>query len=409
MRLWISQILSQLTVNVMNFLLLILLFNETGSAIAVALLWVAYALPAILVGPIAATYVDMSDRRKTLLYTNLIQALIIAGYAYVQSLSIFLLYGVVIIYSFFNQFYVPAEFATLPSLVKRKQYSFANGLFFLTQQSSVVLGFSLAGILNSKLGFENTMYLCSVFVFIAFLSVTGLPKTVLNKKIPKNFDDAFFAFFKEISLGYRFLKSKPSIYIPFILMLCLQITTAVVVVSAPIVALHIFKINLDLVGVFVAAPVGVGAVCASIIVPKLLKVKLRKITLIKYGLVFLSFSMLYLSLVAGRLNIMLRMSTGLFALMGVGIAFISIYIPLQTQLQEVTPVGMRGRVFGNFWFMVTIATVFPVILSGTIAELLGIRVLLSIIACVSIAGIYVINTYGYQFLEKNGMGKKASG
>ena len=45
--LWTSQILSQLTINIMNFLLLIRLFEHTGSTIATSLLWAAYALPAI--------------------------------------------------------------------------------------------------------------------------------------------------------------------------------------------------------------------------------------------------------------------------------------------------------------------------------------------------------------------------
>ncbi|MBI1863696.1 hypothetical protein HYS03_00595 [Candidatus Woesebacteria bacterium] len=30
-----------------------------------------------------------------------------------------------------------------------------------------------------------------------------------------------------------------------------------------------------------------------------------------------------------------------------------------------------GRVFGNFWFLASLATLFPVILSGTIADILG--------------------------------------
>ena len=38
---WLSQILSQLTISIMNFLLLIRLFAVTGSPIATSLLWVA--------------------------------------------------------------------------------------------------------------------------------------------------------------------------------------------------------------------------------------------------------------------------------------------------------------------------------------------------------------------------------
>jgi hypothetical protein len=62
--LWVSQILSQLTVNIMNFLLLAHLFETTKSSIAVALLWVAYSLPALIIGPIGAASVDLLSRRN---------------------------------------------------------------------------------------------------------------------------------------------------------------------------------------------------------------------------------------------------------------------------------------------------------------------------------------------------------
>src|SRR4030065_230113 len=59
--LWISQITSQLSINIMNFVFLIWLFGQTGSAISTSFLWVAYSLPAILVGPFALAF----TQRKT--------------------------------------------------------------------------------------------------------------------------------------------------------------------------------------------------------------------------------------------------------------------------------------------------------------------------------------------------------
>ena len=80
--LFISQILSQVTVNMMNFLLLARLFEATGSSIATSLLWVSYALPTIFFGPIGAGIVDLVSRRKTLIITNFLQALVIFLYIF---------------------------------------------------------------------------------------------------------------------------------------------------------------------------------------------------------------------------------------------------------------------------------------------------------------------------------------
>jgi MFS family permease len=101
--LWTSQVLSQLAINIMNFLLLIRLYEKTGSSIATSFLWVAYALPAILIGPIAAASVDLFDRRKMLITANLMQSMAIFGYAFLHETNFFLLYGIAVTYSFFNQ------------------------------------------------------------------------------------------------------------------------------------------------------------------------------------------------------------------------------------------------------------------------------------------------------------------
>ena len=96
---WTSQILSQLAINIINFILLIKLFGQTGSAISVSLLWVTYALPAILIGPVASTFVDMVDIRKVLMITNILQAVTILLLALANGTTIFILYEVVFIYS----------------------------------------------------------------------------------------------------------------------------------------------------------------------------------------------------------------------------------------------------------------------------------------------------------------------
>lgn len=132
MYVWVSQILSQLTINIMNFVLLIKLFEKTSSNVATSMLWVSYSLPSLLIGPFAATTIDLVDKRKMLIITNLLQALTIFLYALSHKTSFFLIYGVVVAYSFLNQFYVPAESATLPSVVKKKNLAHANSLFFVT-------------------------------------------------------------------------------------------------------------------------------------------------------------------------------------------------------------------------------------------------------------------------------------
>src|SRR3990167_11120551 len=91
----------------------------------------------------------------------------------------------------------------------------------------------------------------------------------------------------------------------------------------------------------------------------------------------------------------------LFFLFSGGFGFIGILIPAQTMLQEKTPGGVRGRVFGNFWFMVTVATIFPVIFSGTIAEIFGVEFMMLFLIVFCIISLIFSVKMGDKLLKNN--------
>lgn len=395
--LWNSQILSQITINIMNFLLLLRIFQNTKSAIATSLLWVAYALPAIFIGPFAAASVDMLNRKKILIVTNLLQASVIFVYSFSHDISLFLLYGVALLYSFLNQFYVPAELASLPSLVKEKNYAQANGLFFMTQQGAIIFGFGIAGVLLRVMGFTNALYLCSFMLFMAFISVTFLPDMKEKQEIPKGFESAVATFFKRIIEGYKFMKGNKGILATFALLVGLQVILAIIVVNVPVISEQIFNISVDWAGAVIVVPAGVGAVMGALVVPRLLRVGKRKIVIVQDFFALMALSMLVITLIIPELPLIYKLLGGILSIIAMGFSFVGILVPSQTFLQESTPGGYRGRVFGNFWFIVTIATIFPVIFSGTIAEVFGVRTLMFIITMAVIISFFSIKKFSAGF------------
>lgn len=398
--LWTSQVLSQLTINIMNFLLLIRLYERTGSPIAISFLWVAYALPALLVGPFAAASVDLFDRKKMLVMSNLLQALSVFTYAFLHETSFFMVYGIAVIYSFLNQFYVPAEAASLPALVKKRNLPQANGLFFLTQQAALVVGFGFAGLLNHTLGFKYSLYLCSFFLLLAFISVSFLPTINEREKMPKSFEKALFKFFSRIIEGYRFIKENRSILMPFALMMGMSVAVSVIVVSMPVLAVEIFKINVNSAGVVIVVPAGIGAGVGTLIVTRLLKKGRRKKKVIETFLKIMTFALFIITFILPELANIFRIILGLIVVFLMGLSFIGIFIPSQTFLQEKTPGGLRGRVFGNYWFLATAATVFPVIFSGAITEVFGIRVLLFLLAAATMSALVFLKKFGQNVISE---------
>lgn len=383
----------------MNFLLLVRLFQLTGSAIATSFLWISYALPSLLIGPIAATSVDLIDRRKVLIIANLLQALTILSFALLHEGRLFLLFGVVFLYSFINQFYVTAESATLPDLVDKKFLPQANGLFFLTQEASIIVGFGVAGFLLGFLGFTNALFTCSLLVIFAFISTLFLPKGKYQTLNTKGLEKDFWKFFGRLKEGYDFIKTHKKILMPFFLLMGAQIALSIVIVNIPLFATEIVKVNLNYAGLVIVAPSGLGAIIAALSIPKILGRGVRKKEIIEYSLGFISLIFFVFVFIIPILGSLERIVTSILLVIFTGYFFVGVIIPSQTFLQEATPGGLRGRVFGNFWFLATVASVLPVIFSGAVSELLGIKLLFSLLGGVVLAGLIISKKYGQKIIQ----------
>jgi MFS family permease len=377
--LWSSQVLSLLTIHIMNFVLLTRLFERTGSTVATSLLWIAYALPAVLVGPFAAALVDVRDRKQILIVANLVQSLIILTYALSHQATFFFLYAVVFVYSFLNQFYIPAESASLPSLVTKEFYTQANSLFFMTQHASLMIGFAFGGVLLHFLGFSRALFVCASFVFIAFLCVLFLPKLPVSPGHLEILDQVSRNVFRRIGKGYSFITKNRRVLAPFFLLLSFQISVAVIIVNLPALAQDVWKISTALAGPYIVVPAAVGAMLGAAVLPRLISRGWRKRKVIETSLLtsgILVFALLFLF---PQIPNPFRVLVGLVLTMVLGMAFVGMTVPSQTIMQEATPLELRGRVFGNFSFLVNVTGIVPIIFSGTIAHFFGIRTLFSLL------------------------------
>ena len=132
----------------MNFYVVTRIFSLTSSTTAVSLMWIAGALPCLLFAPFSGPVVDGVSKRKSMIVTNLLQAASISLLFFVS--KPFSFYSVVFLYWFFDQIYMPSQQAATPQLVDKKLLPAANGLFLLTQQASLLVGFGGASHHHSR-------------------------------------------------------------------------------------------------------------------------------------------------------------------------------------------------------------------------------------------------------------------
>lgn len=365
--LWASQGLSQITLNMINFVMATRIYEKTGSTLAVSFLWVFYYLPAFFLGPFSGFLVDLWSLRKILLYTNFLQGITMLLFLPMHD-SIYPIYPIVFLYSLLNQFYNPAESASLPWLVKKKDLPIANSLFMITAQSSLIFGLGVSGILMRLLGKNIPIYISAVSLFLAALATYFLP---LNEPIRKHLLSGLGKFWSGIKTGYSFISKTRIILFPLFLTIFFQIFLVVLAVTLPGFARDILGIQVQDAGPLVITPLGLGTLYGVFLLTKH-GYNYRKRTLMKNALLvaFLvfAFSALilpglgeYRSLVAFPLMILL------------GTAGFFIMVPNQTLVQENTPPLLRGRIYGAWGFFGNILTLPCLLFAATIADAVGVR------------------------------------
>jgi MFS family permease len=112
---------------------------------ALAALSIVIAIPWIFVAPLSGVLVDRWPKQRVLIGSDLVRAVIVAGFVIAPSLPVLL--ALVALKTTVATFFGPAEQATIRILVPEEQLQSANALSQLVQQSTKVIGPALGGLI----------------------------------------------------------------------------------------------------------------------------------------------------------------------------------------------------------------------------------------------------------------------
>lgn len=388
--------MSQLTIQLTNFITINRIYRATHSSVAVSMLWVVYFLPPLLLAPIAGAVVDAFSRRKMMIITNLLQAGSVVLLLFIGRQA-FLIYAVVFLYSLFDQLYLPSQQASVPGLVSKSMLPAANGLFVLTQQLSLLVGFGMGGIFLTGLGYRPTVVLATLFLVIAAVAVYLLPKDVNKKRVTEK---DFGKFWNDFLVGYRFIKKNHGVLMPLLILIFTQVFITIIAVILPDFSQNILNTDLAHASIYFIVPGGIGAVLSTYYLPNLMR-KFRKKQIIETGILTGGIALLLMSSLHlwGDLGKLIAV----FLSLGMGYCVAAIMVPCQTMLQEETPAWFRGRVYSSLTFLVILATSVPMVLSALVADAFGVGKLIAFTGLGLIAGFIYMKKKGDHVLA-NGFG-----
>ena len=153
---WAGQTISNLGSSFTEFALPLLIFKLTGSALNLAIASATTFLPYLLFGLPIGAWVDRVDRKRLMIVTDLLRALILALiplWAALGTLTVWWIYIAGFLISTLTIGFNSAEFAAIPSLVAHDDASAgetlvtANGRIQASYSAATVVGPLLAGLL----------------------------------------------------------------------------------------------------------------------------------------------------------------------------------------------------------------------------------------------------------------------
>ncbi len=166
---WMGQVVSEAGDHFNSIAVLSLAIHLTGSGMAVGGVMMARTVSAIVAGPIAGVVLDRFDRKRIMIASDLIRAVIAAAFVLVlthhQRWLLYVLSGLLM---FASPFFTSGRSAILPRITSGEEMHTANALTQTTAWLTLSFGTLLGGISTMQFGYEWAFIVNALsFVFSA--------------------------------------------------------------------------------------------------------------------------------------------------------------------------------------------------------------------------------------------------
>ncbi len=399
-QLWIGQIASQLSSNMLIFLLALLIYRATGSNVAVSGLFLAYGLPSLLFGVMAGTIVDRLDRRAVLVAAHALRAALIVAVAFSGG-RISAMYLLMFVYALINQLTTPSEVPLIPQFVPKDRLVSANSLFSFTFYGSMAVGLVAAGPALRFLGKDGSYILLFVLYLVATVSVLGIPPQGEGvKSLARIFHyDLLYImkrFLANMQMGIHYVAKSQMLWEAVMMLTGTQIMLVLLGTLGPGFADTVLRIDVRDASLLIVGPTILGILCGALWVGnrgfRYSPTRLMNIGVLSAGSILITTSLVFAATNAFWFTkvprpLVLTVALGLFFLLGIANSLLD--VPSNTILQREAEGDMRGRVYGILSASVGGAGILPVVVSGMLADVIGVgQVILILGVIVLLFGMY---------------------
>ena len=248
----------------LNTALSLYILNLTGSATKYALVLSLGIIPQILLGLFAGVVVDRIDRRRVILFLDIVRGLyliVLFGYSIFHPLGEVIIYATVFLFGICDLFFAPAFVTILPSIVEREELIDGNALLTTISEASKTLGPVLAAVIYVVSGIGVVMLIDSVTFLVSIVTTYYM---IFSKPL-KNVEKVTLYQDVKIGLASVFKRDVRITSLVFNGVLTHIFLHSFILVGVPYMLIHVFKgtnIQFGTVQTMITA----GSICAIVAV-----------------------------------------------------------------------------------------------------------------------------------------------
>lgn len=379
LKLWGNQVLLQVGFNMCNYTAFLIIAHTTHSVFSQAQFYVVLTLPAFFISLIAGPLVDILDRKRIILVSNFILALLFLTYVFADG-RLLIIMLIAFLTSATARFFIPAVGATIPLIVEVKTLNQANSFFLFTLMGSVLLGYSITGPIIQTFGGLGSkgeaipFFLSSLLLFISFFIILRLKQINVSKpKTPHGtiIKRVFHLFWQTV----REIKANDKISLPILLLVFVELIAGVLSVALLEYVRRFLHMPLTSVSLILITPLIAGLIVGVLLLSKIEKKYGHRLSIysscIGIGLLFLILGIMPM-LGQSWLSIILFRIFTIIAAFVFGVLIVVIAVQSRTILQVHAKIQMQGRVFSLLDVMIAIFTPIPILILGFFADKINI-------------------------------------
>ncbi len=360
-RLWIGNLISLLGDWFNLIALLSVVTRYSGSPLALSLVFVAKFLPGAIVSPLAGYLVDRFDRRRLMIISDILRAIVVLGLLWVDSSTdVILALIITALQVGISSVFQPAQSAVIPNIVKPRNLLAANALMAISWSLMLAVGASVGGLATDLFGPKSVFVIDSVTYLVSawFIFRTQIPQNVGIAKSGASLS----ASFRAIGEGWQRMRERKIVGRLSLAKATWSLGGGGLVFLLALVGAETMPLRPELgIGLLFAAR-GIGTGIGPIVAKRWFQNQERWPVLV--GL-FVTFSGVFYFVVGlgPAIAIMAVCVTIAHASSGAN------WVLSTVMLQQITEDAYRGRVFATEWLFVMLVNSVSILMAGIILEL----------------------------------------